>query len=401
FSSQIMSFILHFIFLVTFICPIYSLETSNHQVNQTLRFERESQKLNKTIKTLLQQINKPAIKTIQSPDGDIIDCVLFHKQPAFDLPVLKGQISLDSQENSEGHDQINNNSTLNFQPWHLSGEFCPNGTIPIRRTKEEEIQFGRKSIPFHERLYEVVTYVQGAGYHGAKGTINVWSPRVENNEESSSSKIWVQSLTAKESIEAGWQVCPKRFGDSRPRIFTYWTVDAYKGTGCYNLQCPGFVQTSRKVVPGTVVAPVSIIGGDQYDFNLKFEQDQKNQRWWLEYGAGNENYERVGYWPFSLFKELNHEANLIQFGGEVVDLNPTGDHTSTYMGSGQFAQELAFKAAYIKSMKVAINPYSYIDLLDNENIEATPDCYSIVGGFNKNYESYIFFGGPGRNPKCP
>ena len=28
---------------------------------------------------------------LQSPDGDIIDCVVSHKQPAFDHPLLKGQ----------------------------------------------------------------------------------------------------------------------------------------------------------------------------------------------------------------------------------------------------------------------------------------------------------------------
>lgn len=28
---------------------------------------------------------------LQSPDGDIIDCVVSHRQPAFDHPLLKGQ----------------------------------------------------------------------------------------------------------------------------------------------------------------------------------------------------------------------------------------------------------------------------------------------------------------------
>jgi hypothetical protein len=28
---------------------------------------------------------------LQSPDGDLIDCVLSHLQPAFDHPLLKGQ----------------------------------------------------------------------------------------------------------------------------------------------------------------------------------------------------------------------------------------------------------------------------------------------------------------------
>ncbi|KAI5419209.1 hypothetical protein KIW84_043400 [Lathyrus oleraceus] len=162
-----------------------------------------------------------------------------------------------------------------------------------------------------------------------------------------------------------------------------------------------YLLIGRKVVLGTPVGPVSIIGGDQYDFNLKIEQDQKDQRWWLEYAAGNENYERVGYWPFSLFKELKDEANLIQFGGEVVDLNPTGDHTSTYMGSGQFAQQALGRAAFIRNMKVAVTPNTYIDLPDPEYLEEKPDCYSIKGGFDKVYESYIFFGGPGRSQKCP
>lgn len=29
--------------------------------------------------------------SLQSPDGDLIDCVLSHLQPAFDHPRLKGQ----------------------------------------------------------------------------------------------------------------------------------------------------------------------------------------------------------------------------------------------------------------------------------------------------------------------
>ena len=53
-------------------------------------------------------------------------------------------------ERSIGHNQINNLSDI-FQLWSLSGESCPEGTIPIRRTTEQEIlrvdsvsRFGRK-----------------------------------------------------------------------------------------------------------------------------------------------------------------------------------------------------------------------------------------------------------------
>ncbi|KAK7813939.1 hypothetical protein CFP56_004133, partial [Quercus suber] len=41
------------------------------------------------IQRKLKRLNKPALKTIKSPDGDIIDCVDIKKQPAFDHPLLK------------------------------------------------------------------------------------------------------------------------------------------------------------------------------------------------------------------------------------------------------------------------------------------------------------------------
>ncbi|KAI9106388.1 hypothetical protein K1719_021916 [Acacia pycnantha] len=34
----------------------------------------------------LKLLNKPAVETIKSEDGDIIDCVDIFKQPAFDQP---------------------------------------------------------------------------------------------------------------------------------------------------------------------------------------------------------------------------------------------------------------------------------------------------------------------------
>ncbi|XP_058767840.1 protein neprosin-like [Vicia villosa] len=399
FNSPIISFLLHLIFLVTFISPIYSSKTNNHQiVHQSLQYVKEYQKINKTIKTHLQQINKPAIKSIQSPDGDIIDCVLFQNQPAFDLPLFEEYKSLDFQGKLKVRNQINNLSVV--QSWSLSGEFCPEGTIPIRRTKEQEIRFGRKDMTIPKRIYEVITFVQGHGYHGAKASLNVWAPQVENGEESSSAKIWVQSPTAKESIEAGWQVFPKQYGDHNPRLFIYWTADAYQSTGCYNLHCPGFVQISKTIGLGAAITPVSKHLGTQYSFNLKIEQDQNSGHWWLEYGSGNGPFEKVGYWPYSLFKELNHEANLIQFGGEVVDLNPTGDTTATDMGSGQFPELGLEVAAFIRNMQVAVTHDTYIDLPNPEYLEEKPNCYRIKGGFDKSHGSYIFYGGPGRSDIC-
>jgi hypothetical protein len=37
------------------------------------------------------RLKKASVKTIQSPDGDVIDCVPAHLQPAFEHPKLRGQ----------------------------------------------------------------------------------------------------------------------------------------------------------------------------------------------------------------------------------------------------------------------------------------------------------------------
>lgn len=118
----------------------------------------------------------------QSPDGDVIDCVLSHLQPAFDHPQLKGQkplvllfqaflilscktngvfqhrkhfISfLFSPQEAPERPKANNSTeaaTEVFQLWTHSGESCPEGTIPIRRITEKDVsradsveKFGRK-----------------------------------------------------------------------------------------------------------------------------------------------------------------------------------------------------------------------------------------------------------------
>ncbi|XP_042496181.1 uncharacterized protein LOC122075278 [Macadamia integrifolia] len=92
----------------------------------------------KRISAHLRRINKPSVKTIQSPDGDLIDCVPLHLQPAFDHPELKGQKPLDQPERPKGYEEPDSVPD-SFQLWTNSGELCPGGTIPIRRTKEEDI----------------------------------------------------------------------------------------------------------------------------------------------------------------------------------------------------------------------------------------------------------------------
>ena len=125
----------------------------------------------------------------QSPDGDIIDCVHMSHQPAFDHPFLKDHkiqvhnlhlcISMFKKkknfckllpiclvflvyqmrpsyhpeglfdENKVAANPIERSSPVK-QLWHQNGK-CPEGTIPVRRTKEDDIlrassikRYGRK-----------------------------------------------------------------------------------------------------------------------------------------------------------------------------------------------------------------------------------------------------------------
>ncbi|XP_024008651.1 uncharacterized protein LOC18993797 isoform X2 [Eutrema salsugineum] len=217
-SSNILFFSL--LILSSATSPALSSETENLSPrNQTLRPLEELNKL-KAINQHLRKINKPSVKTIHSPDGDIIDCVLSHHQPAFDHPRLRGQMPLDPPERPRGRNKRSGMRPKSFQLWRMEGETCPEGTVPIRRTKEEDIlransvsSFGKKLRHFkrdtssngHEHA---VGYVSGEKYYGAKASINVWAPKVQNQYEFSLSQIWIISGSFGNdlnTIEAGWQ----------------------------------------------------------------------------------------------------------------------------------------------------------------------------------------------------
>ncbi|XP_004298989.1 PREDICTED: uncharacterized protein LOC101315236 [Fragaria vesca subsp. vesca] len=407
-SSPIIPLLVCFLLVSSSICQVVH---ASEMANQTFNPEQQLKKL-KNMKARLRRINKPALKTFQSPDGDLIDCVHSHHQPAFDHPRLKGQKPLDPPERPKG---LNPTSMIheNFQLWSLSGNICPDGTIPIRRTREQDVlrassvrRYGRKS-PRHVRRdtssnghEHAVGYVSGDQYYGAKASINVWAPKVVNQYEFSLSQMWVISGSFGDdlnTIEAGWQVSPELYGDNYPRFFTYWTSDAYQATGCYNLLCSGFVQTNSRIAIGAAISPTSGYNGGQFDISLLIWKDPKHGNWWLEFGNGV----LVGYWPSFLFTHLQNHASMVQFGGEVVNSRPSGSHTATQMGSGHFAGEGFGKASYFRNLQVVDWDNSLIPLSNLKVLADHPNCYDIQGGINNFWGNYFYYGGPGRNVRCP
>ncbi|KAK6148338.1 hypothetical protein DH2020_019250 [Rehmannia glutinosa] len=380
--------------------------------NQTFRPRQELQNL-KRIRSYLRKINKPAVKTIQSPDGDIIDCVQSHLQPAFDHPQLKGQKPLEVPERPKRNDSFESNTAEIFQLWTNGGESCPEGSVPIRRTREKDVlransvrRFGKKirrgvrrdtMSSDHEHA---VAFVNGDQYYGAKASINVWAPRVTDQYEFSLSQLWVISGSFGNdlnTIEAGWQVSPELYGDNYPRFFTYWTTDAYQATGCYNLLCSGFVQINNKIAIGAAISPRSSYNNRQFDIGIMIWKDPKHGHWWLEFGSGL----LVGYWPSFLFTHLQSHASMIQFGGEIVNSRSMGYHTSTQMGSGHFADEGFGKASYFRNLQVVDWDNSLIPMSNLHLLADHPNCYDIRAGKNNAWGNYFYYGGPGRNSRCP
>ncbi|XP_033130315.1 uncharacterized protein LOC103831388 isoform X2 [Brassica rapa] len=166
--------------------------------------------------------------------------------------------------------------------------------------------------------------------------------------------------------------------------------DAYQTTGCYNLRCPGFVQTSRSVVLGGAISPVSIFGSKQYEITVHVWKDQKQGNWWLSLGADNLI---IGYWPSELFTNLDY-ANEVHWGGEVVDSHSFGRHTKTQMGSGRFPFEGFGKASYFRNLEIVdSNNFQPIQRLKTN---AEKEYYDIKNlDIDEEWGTHFFYGGPG------
>ncbi|XP_038704771.1 uncharacterized protein LOC120000728 [Tripterygium wilfordii] len=244
---------------------------------------------------IVKKINKPALLTIQSPDGDLVDCIDKRKQPAFDHPLLRDHkirrvptqwLKLKSGKLKTSVNEVS-------QIWLRNKTRCPKHTIPIRRTTIDDVmrgsfisQVGEKQTSnyhtlntpnlHHEILnssyYATVVHKEPEGVYGAEARLNVWQPFVEEINEFSLAQIWISSKPYDgelNSIEVGWHVYPLLYGDNGTRFFIFWTKDGYQTGRCYNIQnCPGFIQTTKKMIVGGALEKISQYNGTQYDITI-------------------------------------------------------------------------------------------------------------------------------------
>ena len=126
-------------------------------------------------------------------------------------------------------------------------------------------------------------------------------------------------------------------------------------------------------------------------------QDPKIGNWWMSYGDGM----LVGYWPAELFTHLADRATMVEWGGEVVNMRADGEHTATQMGSGQFAEDGFGRASYFRNLEVVDSDNSLSSVESVTTLAENTNCYNIKSSSSGDWGTYFYYGGPGKNPKCP
>ncbi|CAK8531945.1 unnamed protein product [Lathyrus sativus] len=377
-----------------FLLILFSTIVTSHGYDDNDITLKEDFELEKQLKL----INKSPIKSIHTEFGYIIDCIDIKTQPAFDHPLLKNhklQIRPSFYSNIKSKSMNISQTKTNFILDKLN---CPKGSVPIRRTTKEDL-IRAKSLSNNNILATRTThkaevylrYFGGKNYYGITGTASVYNPRC-TIAQASSSNIYVRNGqgNAFNEISVGWHVFPHINGDDRTYAFATWTSDGYMKTGCYNVQCQGFVQTNSQYHIGTVIPQTSVYGGDIVEMPVSIVQDERSKNWWITI-----NGKAVGYYPQALFNNLK-TADQVGWGGATIAMGAP----SPQMGSGFFPDRNFGHACYFKNIgyKNKTNSAYYgPDEYLTDIYRDVPSCFGVdyYGKQNSPYGYSLQFGGPG------
>ncbi|KAK2453582.1 hypothetical protein QL285_001250 [Trifolium repens] len=325
----------------------------------------------------LKLINKPPIKSIHTKFGYIVDCIDIYKQPAFDHPLLKNH---KLQRRPNFYIKKENSSVKNSPTNSIFGfdeVECPIRTVPIRRMTKDDLIRAKSlwndnilTATAVHHIADVSLKLPGEQYYGVSGTTSIYNPKT-SIAQASLSHVYIQS------------------SDGTNKIFVGWQSDNFKKTGCYNVQCQGFVQIESHYYVGGVIPKVSVYGGPMVDMPINILLE--NNRWWVII-----NHYTVGYFPATLFTNLN-AADEVGWGGRTIAIGvPSPPMASGYFPDGDFYHVGYFINMGYKNATTSadIGPD---ELAVHENTDAS-NCYRVKYNDNSQFGGHALqFGGPGGN----
>ncbi|CAG7907900.1 unnamed protein product [Brassica rapa] len=312
------------------------------------------------------------------------DCVEIYKQPAFQHPLLKNHKIQETFSSYEDHEISDN---------YEKKEHCPKGTVPIFRQRNGSESFHLNTSDHLGQHFATMetSMLDGSIYRGAEAEISVHSLNLQDNQYSKG-QIWLENgyLGQLNSIQAGWAVHARLYGDSVTRFTIYWTGDGYGKTGCYNTQCPGFVVLSRKPIIGNPFSGSSVYGKTSFYFTLQIFQDISTGNWGLKL-----DNEVIGYWPKELFTELNKGASQVIYGGNTF---MSTAEISPPMGNGYFPVADFLKTAHFKNVFIIDSNYkrAYIEEKKLRLYADYVECFRVTYlGYIGSNGMCFSYGGPG------
>lgn len=269
----------------------------------------------------------------------------------------------------------------------------PNALPQIGKPQNEETPSNDGYVHRYAVMY------QSTRLNGVDAQLNLWSPQISGTDMSLS-QTWIVSGSGSETetLESGWQV---RDGLEKNIAvpFVYSTQDNYSNTGCYNLDCAGFVQTTNQVIFARFPDDgYSVAGFAQKTLNIRWERKDGTGNWWVRM-----NDIWVGYYPAKLYKgDLLGAKNApvtAEFGGEN-----TGQAPAVQMGSGVFSSKGYGRAAFQSGLSILSSPGTWVDVIGLPYV-TNPNCYSLTTTEASRplgtRGPYFYFGGPGlSDPGC-
>ncbi|XP_059277724.1 protein neprosin-like [Lycium ferocissimum] len=361
---------------------LYFLLSYNGVQGEKKLFKLKDVELEKQLKLL----NKQAIKTIKTKNGDIYDCIDFYKQHAFDHPLLKDhnfhpkmKPTLSRMKQNSDASTTSRSSTM-----RLKNGGCPSGTVPIKRTTKDDL-IRQRSMPPPENVNFDAQFVG---------------------------------------------VDPTLYGDNQTRLFIH--IQAGK-IHCFNTLCPGFIIVNTEIPLGMSYEDnISERGGTTWEdtmyiqrvllylfllckifimfiqiYELQFERNVNTDidilffktkdvvgNWWLLIG---ENYEQIGFWPPRIFTDLASFATNVEWGGVVY--SPPGVPAPP-MGSSFFPSENSAYDAYCRSIaiidEIGWTVYLHRVIIHVDNHFMYKVLFERLSSDSKSF-AFVLYGGPGES----